>query len=68
VGVSNGAGQGQTLLSVLDFAQRWTAAIDWTSYEAAHADLTGVSAYTDSGVAEASGLRLRLPVADRVPG
>lgn len=67
VGVSNGAGRGQTLLSVLDFAQRWTAAIDWTSYEAAHADLTGVSAYTDSGVAEASGLRLRLPVADRVP-
>ncbi len=61
VGVSNGAGTGQTLLSVLDFAQRWTAAIDWSSYEAAHADLTDVSAYTDSGVAEASGLRLRMP-------
>jgi hypothetical protein len=65
VGVSNGAGVGQTLLSVLDFAQRWTAAIDWSSYEAAHADLTSVSAYTDSGVAEASGLRLRLPALDR---
>jgi len=66
VGVSNGAGQGQTLLSVLDFAQRWTAAIDWTSYEAAHADLTAVSAYTDAGVAEAAGLRLRLPAVDPV--
>jgi hypothetical protein len=66
VGVSNGAGRGQTLLSVLDFAQRWTASIDWSSYEAAHVDLTGVSAYTDSGVAEAAGLRLRLPAVDRV--
>jgi hypothetical protein len=65
VGVSNGAGMGQTLLSVLDFAQRWTASIDWSSYETAHADLISVSAYTDSGVAEASGLRLRLPAVDR---
>ncbi len=66
VGVSNGAGHGQTLLSVLDFAQRWTATIDWASYETAHDDLTSVSAYTDSGVAEASGLRLRLPAPVRL--
>ena len=61
VGVSNGAGDGQTLVSVMDFAQRWTAAIDWSSYEAADADLRGANAYLDSGVAESSGIRLRLP-------
>lgn len=27
-GVSNSAGQGQTLIAVLDFAQRWTASVD----------------------------------------
>ncbi|TCO45406.1 Fic/DOC family protein [Kribbella antiqua] len=61
VGVSNGAGDGQTLVSVLDFAQRWTALIDWSSYEAADADLRSANAYLDSGVAESSGIRLRLP-------
>jgi Fic/DOC family len=61
VGVSNGAGDGQTLYSVLDFAQRWTAMIDWSSYERADADLRTANAYLDSGVAESSGLRLRLP-------
>lgn len=61
VGVSNGAGDGQTLYSVLDFAQRWTAMIDWSSYERADADLRSTNAYLDSGVAESSGIRLRLP-------
>jgi hypothetical protein len=61
VGVSNGAGDGQTLHSVLDFAQRWTATVDWASYEAADADLQRNSAYLDSAVAESSGIRLRLP-------
>jgi Fic family protein len=61
VGVSNGAGDGQTLHSVLDFAQRWTAAVDWTSYEAADAELQRNNAYLDSAVAESSGIRLRLP-------
>jgi Fic family protein len=61
VGVSNGAGDGQTLHSVLDFAQRWTAMVDWSSYERANADLLSVNAYLDSGVAESSGVRLRLP-------
>jgi hypothetical protein len=47
---------------VLDFAQRWTSLIDWSSYEAANAELRTANAYLDSGVAEASGIRLRLPV------
>ncbi|WP_433161215.1 Fic family protein [Kribbella sp. CA-247076] len=60
VGVSNGAGDGQTLYSVLDFAQRWTATIDWSSYERADAELRSANAYLDAGVAESSGIRLRL--------
>lgn len=60
-GVSNRAGKGQTLISVLDFAQRWTAAVDWSSYEAAHDQLTHANAYLDPGVAERSGQRLRMP-------
>ncbi len=60
-GVSNRAGRGETLISVLDFAQRWTAAVDWTTFEAADEVLRSVDAYTDPGIAEASGLRLRLP-------
>lgn len=61
-GVSNRAGQGQTLISVLDYAQRWTAAMDWSSYDVAHQQLTEANAYVDSGLAERSGQRLRMPV------
>jgi hypothetical protein len=60
-GVSNRAGQGQTLISVLDFAQRWTAAVDWSTYELAHQQLTYANAYVDPGIAERSGQRLRMP-------
>ncbi len=60
-GGSNRAGRGETLVSVLDFAQRWTATIDWTTFETADQSLREVDAYTDPGVAEASGIRLRLP-------
>jgi hypothetical protein len=48
-------------LPVLDFVQRWTAAVDWSSYEAANIELQQANAYMDAGVAESSGLRLRLP-------
>lgn len=60
-GVSNRAGQGQTLIAVLDFAQRWTASLDWSTYEIAHEQLTYANAYVDPGIAERSGQRLRLP-------
>lgn len=59
-GVSNRAGQGQTLIAVLDFAQRWTASVDWSSYEGADEQLTAAHAYVDPGVAERSGRRLRM--------
>jgi hypothetical protein len=61
VGASNRAGQGQTLISVLDFAQRWTGAVDWTTYEGAHAQLQAANAYVDPGVAENTGQRLKMP-------
>ena len=61
VGVSNAAGRGETLVAVLAFAQKWTATIDWSSFEAADAALRALDAYTDPGVAETLGLRLRLP-------
>jgi hypothetical protein len=60
-GVSNGAGHGETLLSVLDFAQKWTATVDWSSFDAANAELHVQSAYMDAGLAEHNGIRLRLP-------
>ncbi len=60
-GVSNRAGQGQTLISVLDFTQRWTASVDWSTYEGAHQQLTDANAYIDPGIAERSGQRLRMP-------
>lgn len=60
-GVSNGAGRGESLVAVLEFAQRWTAAVDWTSFEAADADLAASHAYTDPFLAERSGERLLMP-------
>jgi hypothetical protein len=61
VGVSNAAGRGETLVAVLDFAQRWTAAIDWSDFTRADAMLRSVDAYLDAGIADSSGIRLRLP-------
>lgn len=60
-GVSNRAGQGQTLVSVLDFAQRWTASIDWSDYNLADKQMKASNAYLDPGIAERSGQRLKMP-------
>ncbi len=60
-GVSNGNGRGESLIAVLRFAQRWTGAIDWTTFEAADEEMRKLDAYMDPGLAEASGIRLRLP-------
>ena len=60
-GVSNGAGHGQTLISVLDFAQKWTARVRWDSYADAEEDLRASNAYLESTVADAQGQRLRFP-------
>jgi hypothetical protein len=49
------------LLRTLDFAQRFTAAVDWRSMDAAHAGLTAGNAFLDPIEADREGKRLRLP-------
>ncbi|MGD0378822.1 MAG: Fic family protein [Acidimicrobiales bacterium] len=60
-GVSNGNGRGETLVAVLQFAQKWAAAIDWTTFEDTDQLLHRLDAYLDPGLADASGIKLRLP-------
>lgn len=60
-GVSNAAGRGETLVAALAFAQRWTAAFDWSDYARADEALRSVDAYMDAGIADTAGIRLRLP-------
>jgi fido (protein-threonine AMPylation protein) len=60
-GFSNGNGRGESLIAVLRFAQKWTGTIDWTTFELADQQLRRLDAYMDPGLAEASGIRLRLP-------
>ena len=56
-------GEPHPLIKVLDFAQRWTAAIDWTSFARAEASMTLTNAF----VRPSSEIALRLPVPrDRV--
>lgn len=62
-GFSNGAGRGEQLVAVLEFAQRWTAAVDWTTYDRSRTTLLACNAFEDSVVAEAQGRRLVMPEA-----
>lgn len=59
---SNSAGRGESLIAVLEYAHRWTSAIDWSTYERANEMLTTSNAYLDSGIAESTGQRLTFPV------
>jgi Fic/DOC family protein len=61
-GVSNGAGRGETLVSVLAFAQKWTASVDWSDWDLADTQMKDSNAYVDPGLAEHSGQMLRLPL------
>ena len=49
------------LIRMLDYAQRWTAAVEWCSVEITARQLTSCHAFLDSDAAEREGLRLRLP-------
>jgi len=60
-GFSNGAGHGEQLVAVLEFSQRWSAGVDWTSFDGANAILESCNAYLDAGTGESTGRRLRLP-------
>jgi fido (protein-threonine AMPylation protein) len=58
--LSNGT-SAEPLVRMLDFAQRFSLAIDWTDIGRAEAELAAVDAFMDSTVAEERGIRLRLP-------
>ncbi|MBA2769722.1 MAG: Fic family protein [Sporichthyaceae bacterium] len=61
VGYSGGAGQGQSLISVLTYAHRWTAEIDWSSFGGANQQVAASNGYLDPDVASRTGQRLLLP-------
>ncbi len=50
-----------TLVRVIDFAQRYTTAIDFSELEKARALLEKTHAFADSNEADAAGIRLMLP-------
>lgn len=60
-GMSGGAGKGQALVAVLEYAQRWVAAVDWREYQGSLDTLTACNAFIDPGVAEVNGQRLVMP-------
>ena len=51
----------EPLIRTLDYAQRWTIAVDWTSITATQGQLDACNAFLDSDEAEAEGERLRMP-------
>lgn len=55
----------EPLIRMLDFAQRFSLAIDWLDFRRAEADLKTANAFMDSNDAEEQGLRLRLPTSAR---
>ena len=52
------------LIRTLDYAQRWTAAVDWRSVEGAAQELAACNAFLESESAEREGRRLRMPARD----
>lgn len=51
----------EAVIRVLEFAQRYTAAIDWSDMNRSKEMLRETNAFMDAGMAEEQGLRLRLP-------
>jgi Fic family protein len=49
------------LIATLDFAQRYTAAIDYSSFEGARVTLERTNAFRDPAEADTAGMRLLLP-------
>ncbi len=52
------------IVRTMDFAQRYTAAVDFAELERARFILDRTHAFTDSNEADAAGIRLTLPTAD----
>jgi hypothetical protein len=55
-------GRADALIRTLDFAQRYTGAIDYSSFEGAQAMLEETNAFRDPVEADATGVRLTLPL------
>ena len=51
----------EPLIRALDYAQRWTAAVDWRSVADTRRELEACNAFLDSDVGEAEGRMLRMP-------
>ena len=51
----------EPLIRTLDFAQRFTRAIDWRGFKQAETELRAASAFMDSADADEQGIRSRLP-------
>ncbi len=54
-------GRPEPLIRMLDFAQKWTAAVDWRSVEETRRELDVCNAFLDPNAAEEEGKRLRMP-------
>jgi hypothetical protein len=54
-------GRAQALVSVIDWAQRYSARVDWSDYQRAREDMERTGAFTSAVEMERRGLRLRLP-------
>ena len=55
------AGRPEPLIRMLDYAQKWTAAVDWRSVEETRRQLDACNAFLDPDIAEEEGRRLRMP-------
>ena len=55
------SGRPQPLIRMLDYAQIWTAAIDWRSVDETSRELDDCNAFLDPLVAEEEGKQLRMP-------
>lgn len=51
----------EPFIRMLDFAQRFSRAVDWTDFHRAESDLKSASAFMSSAEAEELGVRLRMP-------
>ncbi|MDH3664497.1 MAG: Fic family protein [Alphaproteobacteria bacterium] len=55
------SGHAEPLIRMLDYAQKWTAAINWHTMDETRRELETCRAFLDPHVAEAEGKRLRMP-------
>lgn len=60
-GFSARTGTGQSLVSVLSYAQKWTGAVDWSSFDRALADVTRSNAFVDPATVENAKDGLQIP-------